>query len=145
VTTDCEAKGRSDMARINELVALVVDPECGQRIREIAARMPAWVVDTPTNRRAVRALRDEAAAGSARLTTFRSAPDETPEEACIQILPTLDLHHGELSQDPPYSAVEVIGAKPTAAVRRAFEALQLRIVDMRDQGFVASRADAQAE
>lgn len=76
------------MARINELVALVVDPECGERIREIAARMPAWVVDTPTNRSAVTALREEAASGYASLTTFRSAPGETPEELCIQILST---------------------------------------------------------
>jgi hypothetical protein len=133
------------MARMDEVVALVVDPECGQRIREIAARMPAWVVDTPTNRSAVTTLWDEEAAGSAGLTTFRSAPDETAEEACIQILPTLDLHHGELSQDPPYSAVEVIGAKLTPAVREAFEALHLTIFDMRDQGFVASRASPRAE
>jgi UDP-N-acetyl-D-mannosaminuronate dehydrogenase len=108
-------------------------------VRELAARMPVWVVDTPTNRSAVTALREAAVPGHAGLTTFRSAVDETPEQLCVRILPTIDLHHGKLSQDPPYSAIEVVGTQPTESVQKALQAFHLTVIAADEHGFTASR------
>jgi hypothetical protein len=133
------------MANVGAVVGLVVDSEWGERVRELAARMPVWVVDTPANRAAVTALREEASDRYASVTTFRSTAAETPEQACIRILPTLDTHHNELAQTPPYSAVEIVGAQPTDILREAFEAFQLTVFDMSEHGFVVRRASRQTE
>ena len=132
------------MASPRVAVGLVVNPDFGDRIREMAARVPVWVLDTPMNRKAVLALRASGVAGSASVTTFQSAA-ENPEDACIQILPAIDLHHGKQSQDPPYLAVEVIGARPTEALRQALQGLALTIIAPHEDGFMASRVGSQGK
>jgi hypothetical protein len=50
------------------------------------------------------------------VTTFKSEAS-SPENALLDELDTVDLHHGSYSADPPYTVLEVIGASVTESVR----------------------------
>jgi hypothetical protein len=100
-------------------VAIVFDAAFGSRLFELAARMPVWIVDTPPNLAAVDQWRPHPAQSEAEgVTTFKVDPKETAEAWCADILYMVDLHHGEYSHDPPYSAIEVIGALDERLERR---------------------------
>ena len=43
-------------AREIEAVAVVLDPVCGEKLRQVCAYAHAWVVDTPVNRQAAEVL-----------------------------------------------------------------------------------------
>lgn len=98
------------------IVYIVVDPEFGDRLGEVAMKGPVWIADTTSNRAAAerwwtsRAPPDE----SPGVTSFLVATGEAPEQWCEDILPTVDLHYGAYDAYPPtYDAVEIRGAIPT--------------------------------
>ena len=124
-------------------VALVVDPEYGPRIETIAATMPVWVVDTPTNRRAAESLRQRAPSdlphtAPGAVTIFRVQLDESPAAWALAILVDIDLHHGKYSHTPPCTALEVIGTGPTNDLRDALREYGLTDLESRADGFRAS-------
>ncbi len=43
------------------------------------------------------------------ITSFRVDPTATPEDWLVDVLDQIDLHHGEYSQSPPYSALQIVG------------------------------------
>lgn len=90
-------------------VAIVVDPAFGDQVRALPHEMPVWIVDTPTNRDVARRFWPNGPESGTRssVSTFVSAAGESPEAACVRILPTVDMHHNELAPCPPYSAVQV--------------------------------------
>jgi hypothetical protein len=115
--------------RPNETVAIVVDCCFGPRLAELTSRgMAVWVSDTSDNRVFVEELLSLPHAPGPNLTTFKAYAEESPEEALIRILPTVDIHHNELAGDPPYRAVEVFGASATSSVRRALNEFALTVV-----------------
>lgn len=124
-------------------VAIVVAPEYGDRVGALAARMPVWIADTPSNRAAAERLWRQYAARRARadVTTFVVDPDESPEQWCAGVIAAVDLHHGEWSHDPPYGAVEVHGATPNDAVRAALAEYGLTQITRELEGFRASKPD----
>lgn len=65
-------------------VAVVVDPRFGERLLEIAARMPVWIADTPENRPAVERHWGEHSGQSTNegVTAFKVDPTSTPEDWC---------------------------------------------------------------
>lgn len=93
-------------------VAIVLDPDFGPRLHELAARMPVWVVDTPGNRAAIesewtRRRRD----GAVReLSVFRMIDGLAPAEHIAALVRTVDSHHGPPAQDPAFGTLLVIGA-----------------------------------
>jgi hypothetical protein len=121
-------------------VAIVVDPDFGDRLEELAARMPVWVAQTEGNSVAIERLfgriRRE---GGASLTSFVVDPEASREAWCASVLETVDEHHGPLSQDPPYQGIEVIGIPLSAALRASCE--ELAFHGFRDTacGFTARR------
>lgn len=120
-------------------VAIIVDPEFGDRLDQIAARMPVWIADTPVNRASVDrnwAARPPSPKG---VTIFRVDNSSTHADWLITVLPTVDLHHGEYSQHPPYTVVEVFGAAPIEPVQQAFEEFGFSTFTHRPHGFVATR------
>jgi len=124
-------------------VGLVVDPEYGERLGALAARMPVWIADTPTNRRAAEALRrgapaDLSHAEAGAVTTFRVAAEDSAAARVLGILGMVDLHHGAYSHVPPYGALEVIGAEPTPELRAALAEYGLTELEPRAGGFLAS-------
>jgi hypothetical protein len=94
-------------------VFVVLDRDYGERLLELARSGPVWIVDTPQNRAAAQNLW---AVNPNRnhldgVTTFKAGQDCSNEETLINELDTIDLHHGSYSADPPYTVLEVIGAR----------------------------------
>ncbi len=124
-------------------VALVVDPAYGDRLGALAVAMPVWIADTPTNRAAAEALWRRAPSSiphtaSGAITTFQVQPSESRSAWARSILGDIDLHHGEYSHMPPYSALEVIGTEVTDDLREALSEYGLTEVESREDGFRAS-------
>ncbi len=127
-------------------VAVVVDPVFGERLFSVAPRMPVWIADTPRNRLAVEQHRtryhgQQSADG---VTTFTVDPNTSSEDWCAKVLSTVDLHHGRLSHNPPYSALEVFGATLTPALRATLGDLGFDLFTEREDGFRAASSDAAA-
>ncbi len=136
---------RNEMAK-NDTVALVVDPTFGARLEEIAARMPVWIVDTPTNRPIAERHWQECPGQSHvdGVTTFSVDPTRPREEWCIGELPAIDLHHGEYSANPPYRAIQVYGVEPTERIGTAFAEYGMTNITKTADGFLASRPNVAA-
>lgn len=125
-------------------VAIVVDPEFGERLFTLAEKMTVWIADTPVNRPCAESIwstRDDQAA-LPNVTTFKVAAGESPEASCVGLLGTVDLHHGPYSQTPAYSAVEVFGAQLTPELREALAKFDLDSLTERPDGFRAERTTA---
>jgi len=54
-------------------------------------------------------------------------------------LDTIDLHHGSYSADPPYSAIEVLGAELTDPIREALKEYGFKKIAATGGGFIAER------
>jgi len=122
-------------------VAMVLDTEFADRLLALASRMPVWIVDTPANRSAAQRFWDsnQSRTDLDGVTTFKVDPAQTPETWLSNVLGDVDLHHGQYSHNPPYSAVEVFGATLTPEVREAFAEFGLIDFVQRPGGFVAAR------
>jgi hypothetical protein len=92
-------------------VFVVLDREYAERLSEVAAAGPVWIVDTPTNRAAAQRIwaADPNRSHLDGITTFKTADESSPETALIEQLDTIDLHHGTYSASPPYTVLEIIG------------------------------------
>src|SRR5689334_20897244 len=128
------------MKRPEYVAGIVVDPRFGERLTQLAARLPVWIADTPTNREAAERYwqREQVPSGHAEpgaVTTFGVDPLLTPEEWCESILPDVDFHHGPYSHDPPCDAIEVVGARVTDALQRGLSALGFTAIELMDGGF----------
>ncbi|MGA2981236.1 MAG: hypothetical protein ABSD76_16725 [Terriglobales bacterium] len=100
-------------------VFVVLDREYGERLSELAAKGPVWIVDAPENRAEAQKLW-AAHPSRSRLdgvTTFKAADDCSREETLIKELDTIDEHHGAYSADPPYTVLEVVGADVSERIK----------------------------
>lgn len=104
-------------------VAIILDPDFGAQLGEIASRMPVWVVDTPGNRASIegewaRRRRDGA---ERELSVFRMIDGLSQADHIAALLRTIDAHHGESSEQGPFETLLVFGAPleaaPAAAIR----------------------------
>jgi hypothetical protein len=121
----------------NATVGVVLDRTFGDRLHALPSEMPLWVIDTPINRGVADQLPPDR-----KRTTFVDLPAKSAEAMLIGLLATIDLHHGALSQEPPYEALSVFGALPTAAVRRALQEYSLFVVTESSEHFLAARPTA---
>jgi hypothetical protein len=132
-------------------VAIVVDPQFGDRLTELLDRMPVWIADTETNRTAAaRAPASRSQSGSdvshtaiGALTTFTIDADATPDSSCLDILDTVAGHHDRYSHSPGYSALEIYGAEPSPALLAALAEYRLTDITAFSNGFRASTPDGQ--
>jgi transcriptional regulator with XRE-family HTH domain len=130
----------STMAPLNLIgVAVVVDPDFGDRLAVLAKRMSVWIADTPANLRSVE--RVIAVHADADLTTFKVDPSRTREQWCAKELDMIDLHHGQYSRTPPYSLLEIHGAEPTHELCGALAARGFERVVRIEGGFHVTRPD----
>lgn len=106
---------------MNRVIA-VVDRNFGERLSSMPVGVPVWVVDTPANQSVAHRLWKERPQTShlEGITTFRFDLAESPEANLIEVMPTIDEHHGPLSADPPYMQIEVFGTVLTSRIRVAF-------------------------
>lgn len=127
-------------------VAIVVDPEFGNRLLDVADRSPVWVADTEGNRAAAaiprpRGSGSHTAVGA--VTTFTVDPAASLESWCIDVLGDIDLHHGPYSHTPGYSAVEICGVEPSPALLAALAEYRLTTISRIAGGFRASTPDGE--
>jgi hypothetical protein len=103
---------------------VVVDPDFGERLEEVAQLAPTWVVATPGNANAYQRLwkahahADHQEKGA--ITSFRVREAEARVANLLDILPQTEQHHGELRDDyfayPSGFVLEVIGVTLTDTV-----------------------------
>lgn len=122
-------------------VAMVLDPDFGDRLRPLAAAMHVWIVDTPGNRAAIDQARAAQPIYSSDrgVTTMNSSDDPSPEQRFASTLSTVDLHHGWHSHSPPWTALHCFGVRPTAAVRDALDEYGVDEIREEPDRFVAVR------
>lgn len=111
-------------------VAIVVEPDFGDRLAELSRRLHVWVCDTPANRAAARSIwgDDPIYDLESGVTTFEFAPEASRPEVVAAILGDIDLHHGEFSHDPPWSVIEIIGCSSTDSLAAAFAAFGAQLI-----------------
>ncbi len=117
-------------------VAIVVDREFGERLAELAGRMPVWIGDTPTNRPWIDA---HWALTEGDVTRFAVGFEDGPETMAMDILPTVDLHHGKSSEDLPWTELTFFGIEPTSALREALAEHGVGGFRATADGFIATR------
>ena len=128
-------------------VSIVVDPEFGQRLDEIANDGPVWIAATPANRAAAERwwrahYPYEEHEG---VTTFLVAHDRSAEQRCLDVLPTVDLHYGAYDDNAPsYDAVQVWGARPVPELIEFLAENGYAKIEEWSGGFRASRVDPAA-
>ena len=125
--------------RINK-VALVLDPDYGDKLTSLADVSHVWVIDTPSNRAVASEYWAQNPTYQAELgiTTFNSE-NKSRLESCLNILEAVDTHHGPHSSDPPYSVIEVIGLPLTDDAKAAIEGLGFETFETTVEGFRATR------
>lgn len=126
--------------RINQ-VLLVLDRDYDGELASVPANTHVWLIDSPANRRVAadyRALHGGSGVETG-ATTFKAIDDDPASETCRKVLNDIDLHHGEYSSHPPYSVLQVVGARLGASVKRAIEALGFSKFERTENGFRATR------
>jgi hypothetical protein len=122
---------------------VVLDPEFGERIREVKPLQAVWVVESAQNASVVRAAWAMDPPHLMDVTLF--TPSETePEQAFVSQLDMIDLHHGPYSTRTPYTLIEVIGACLTSGAEDALRQLGFDSFQTAPDGFTAARSEAEA-
>jgi hypothetical protein len=119
---------------MSDTVAIVFDREFGVALRGISDA-DAWVIDSPANSAVVDELRR---AGNRRLTSFvdHLEPDI---EAFDEILRTIELHHGEFAQDPPFGRAVVYGLEFDPDFQASLDAVGFEFEAHTTDGFIIHR------
>lgn len=115
-------------------VALIVDSLPVADIYALAAEMPVWLLETLVSGQALEDLRAKAPYA---VTTFRGRPEETGADAVNRILDELDEHHNEVSQEPPYRALQVFGVDLSDVHAGSFRDLGFVRFEPKTRGFTA--------
>jgi len=126
---------------VEHAVALVLIRDFGSRLEGLAERLHVWLVDTPTNLAEARRIWSESRARSLErgVTVFDAGTAADPDEIARQQLDTIDLHHGSWSHDPPWSRLEVYGARPTSDLVADLVELGFTKIAATPDGFTATR------
>jgi hypothetical protein len=122
-------------------VSIVLDREYGDCLTRLVEKSPVWIVDTPQNRSVAQAIWSANPSRShlEGVTTFKTRDGSSPEDALIEQLKTIDLHHGVYSANPPYTIVEVIGTSISDRVKTNFAEFGFDQFELTPQGFRAIR------
>lgn len=136
------------MSQIQTKVGLVVDRNFGPRVAPLARSFHVWVIESPGNTPFIKAFwndepqppqYDPLAPG---ITSFSANDKESPEAACARIADDIDVHHGELSQDPPWSEIEVFGVELSDKLRESFTEIGATSFEPTHDGFICRRTVA---
>ena|SRR3989442_15403212 len=120
-------------------VHLIVAPDYGELLASLPSGEPAWVADTPPNKTVIQRMWSQKWEG---ITSFQVAPTATPEDWVLSILGQVELHHGEYSQSPPYSALQVVGTGLSQRLREEFEIYGFKQFEDAPDGFLAHKTAA---
>ena len=127
---------------MNNKVALVLDPDFGERVIQLAERMPVWIIDSPKNCSVIEKARsvESFGAGGERITTFKAKERELYAAVCERIVQSLDDHYNENSQSLGYSELEVTGVSLSEVSLRPFLELKFDQFLVTSTGFIANKS-----
>jgi len=121
-------------------VVLVMDPQCGDRLRLLAKDAHVWAIRSPENERAAEAFWERLPVGTtyseqleSGITVFNVQP------LGLGLLDSVIEHHGEFSHDPPVDAIDVLGHAFSEQVRATFVMQGFPHFVQRPDGFLATR------
>ncbi|MDR1276542.1 MAG: hypothetical protein LBL72_09225 [Candidatus Accumulibacter sp.] len=118
-------------------VVLVLEDDFGEKILSSAIAGAVWVVDSEKNRLYVEKARR--LDPSRPITRFPVREGESLASACDRIIWALDEHHSEVSQNPGYRELEVIGVSLSDVSRTIFQDLNFTRVVTTKTGFLATK------
>ena len=127
------------------IVNVIVAADYGERLRDLPDDEAAWVADTPTNNPVIRSIWTTHSADPNRgnhtgITSFQVSADKTPEDWLLGVLDTVEEHHGEYSQTPPYSILRVTGTALTPLIRERLESYHFVKFEDLPEGFAAHKS-----
>lgn len=125
-------------------VAVVLDPDFGNKVQMLVSDMHVWLVESPVNVQAAREVwanqceidSDDLTTG---ITLFRASNGATRRDACIAILEDVEDHHGEYAHDPPLSDLLIIGTPLDDSLRGVLEEFGMTKFSEQQFGFFCSR------
>ena len=117
----------------DETVYVVVDPDCGDRIRELKRRVALWAVESSANRQAW----DNAESAHPNSAMFKTEDIDARFENLIAQLSDIDEHFGPLSTSKPFETIQVIGLELTPEMRPDLERMGLSDIQRTVDGFRA--------
>jgi len=120
---------------MTKAVALVLDPQFGDRIDELARRMPVWILSDPANSQAVARAR----AAGASITTFDRRPNESTQDLLLRAAYNIEDHHGTGTGSASYDTLEVHGMPAASCPPHIQADLGLKIVTDAQWGVVARK------
>lgn len=124
------------MAELSETVALVLSEDAGSFLRELASRVPVWVVGSPANVSLAQSIWSQPHAAAQRtpsVTTFVPGVPFEPLSRATSLVDTIEEHHPRLRH------LEVFGVELSPNARAAFTAVGFNAFSPVAGGFSASR------
>ena len=121
-------------------VAVVLDPNFGDRLTELAKNIHVWAVDSQTNKLAAERYIEELKNRSlgdveAKLTLTISHRSKLDSD----FLETLEDHHSEYAQDPPWSEIEVFGISLDKSTQELLKNWGFQDFEKTTEGFIAKK------
>src|SRR3954454_4030221 len=127
-----------------EIITVVLDPECGDGIFELAQRGPVWATASAPNRAAVEKYWKTASNDANEVTIWSTPRTGETKESWLGILDDLERHHGEFA-GPGIGAIEVVGAELTGYAQAALREFGYEPAEAGPNGFRAVRANRDGE
>ncbi|MCL2644230.1 MAG: hypothetical protein FWD51_02095 [Betaproteobacteria bacterium] len=122
-------------------VALVLQPDFGERLIQLVELMPVWIIESSQNRVAVEKIRNTKLLRSAiPITTFQAKEGELLKTVCERIVLSLEDHYNEYSQIPSYNELKVIGISLTDVSLKPFLKLNFDEFLVTETGFIARKS-----
>jgi len=121
---------------IGSSVALVVDPEYGERLQGLVERMPIWALNSTSNRAATEWLWEKDPETRRRITLFDVPDFPVDTQEFIGIVASIDSQRTKHSQ-PPVRDVEVIGMEVYPDLNGALLEFGFQTVEPTVSGFKA--------
>lgn len=118
-------------------LAVVLDPEYGERLYELVEQMPAWALDSTVNHDAAERLYAQYPEMMKRLRLFELPQLPVGTEEFVRILATIELHRQRHSE-APFQHLEVIGMELYPDLNGALLEFGFKQIERTPAGFRAS-------
>ena len=119
-------------------VALVFETDFSKELSKLASQISVWIVKSPINTPIVKELRLQDSRYN--LTEFLVLPLEPKPNLFHRIIYSLDEHHNQLSQDPPYNTLLVYGLGLESVDQNVLKELGFCQSTKTEYGFMAKKA-----
>jgi hypothetical protein len=125
-----------------ETISVVLDPDFGQKLFELARRSHIWITPSSANRAAVEAYWAGKSENSNSVTIWSAPHQGATEDEWLGILDDLELHHGGQGGGAGIEQIEVFGAEVSVAVEAALREFGYGPAERTPGGFRAERSIA---